>query len=505
MMTSETLNNPVYLSKIKDDQIYKNIVFNRDVDKDMVLGALEIVKMYIVKKKRILVGGMAIDYALRKKGKQLYPDNTLPDYDFFSPQFHQDAYNIANELSRAGFTTISVINAFHASTMRVRVRFHVVADCTYIPENLYDGLPTVKYDAFIIIHPHYQMLNQHLALSRPYSGAPLETVSRWKKDIIRFDILDREYPVENKYELNQINDDSIEFQTWAVDVKDVSDLCLNGFGALLYWFFLAKRDGFSEADCDGELSEYNKLGSVSVSDSTIELKIPAVSMGGAGEIGMSWYCDMREILKHPYVAQMVGGASVRRFNSFLDILPRRYVISGGSGDCEVVDNRGDMVGAHKDILWVVNLQVLLKYFLMNYIVSFNVLKLRNGYRLYLAYRLAYFIVKWACGMYKKDSESMETYLKYLPTHTVFGKHNWHETYIMRRKAFQTTIGKLPREAISIDMPKPAFIDSKEEYPVDPEKYKFDPKRSPIYQFDYMEAREPFDDLFLHDSEVDGEL
>ena len=108
------------LPKFKDAQVYKTIIFNTDSDKNMVLKALEIVKLFIIKNKRILVGGMSIDLALRKKGKQLYPDNTLPDYDFFSPEFHRDAYNIACELSGAGLNNISVINAYHASTMRVR-------------------------------------------------------------------------------------------------------------------------------------------------------------------------------------------------------------------------------------------------------------------------------------------------------------------------------------------------------------------------------------------------
>ncbi len=70
------------------------IVFNRHFQKDEILRALNIVKQFILKRKRILTGGMAIDFALKNKGKALYSDTKLPDYDFYSPQFHVDAYDI---------------------------------------------------------------------------------------------------------------------------------------------------------------------------------------------------------------------------------------------------------------------------------------------------------------------------------------------------------------------------------------------------------------------------
>jgi hypothetical protein len=478
------------LTKIKEEHVYQNIVFDADMDKDMVLSALEIVKLYIIRNKRILVGGMSIDLALRKKGKQLYPDNTLPDYDFFSPQFHHDAYDIANELAGAGLTNISVINGLHASTMRVRVKFHVVADCTYIPQNIYDGLPTVAYEAFKLVHPHYQMLNQHLSLSSPYSGAPRETISRWGKDLTRYDILDREYPVDSKYEPDQtVCGDLHEL---AFSIQEVSDLCFNGVGAALYWHELAKLDGFAaDARC-AVASEFAKLGHIIISDE-IKLSIPK-------NMRLSWYCEQREILNHPYVAAIGAKNDMARINAFLDIIPRRYNLGSSY---EIVDNRGARLGAHKDKIWLANPQALLKYFLMNYIVSFNLEKKRDGYGHYLAYKLIYEIVKWACEKYKKaDANDRETFMKYLPTHIVYGSYNWSEAYIMHRKAFQSFVGKIPRENARAGMPKAAFIDSKADCPVDPEKYSFDPKTSPIYQFDGLEAKDPFPEHILYDPKID---
>jgi hypothetical protein len=331
------------------------------------------------------------------------------------------------------------------------------------------------------------MLNQHLSLSSPYAGAPRETISRWGKDLTRYDILDREYPVDSKYEPDQTS--CRDLREISFGIKDVSDLCLNGVGAALYWHELAKSDGFSS-----DASEFAKLGSISISDE-IKLSIPS-------DMRLSWYCERREILKHPYVALILPTNSEMRINAFLDILPRRYNL----GDSyEIIDNRGSRIGAHKDKVWLANPQALLKYFLMNYIVSFNLEKKRDGYVHYLAYKLMYEIVKWACEKYKKaDEGAREPFMKYLPTQIVYGSYNWSESYIMHRKALQSFVGKIPRENARAGMPKAAFIDSKADCPVDLEKYSFDPASSPMYQFDNLEAKEPFPEHMLYDQKIDSE-
>lgn len=483
------------IKKIKDKEVYEKIVFDNEIDKDAILDALEIVKLYIIKKRLILVGGMAIDFALRKKEKKLYPDNTLPDYDFFSPNFHHDAYNIANELHQAGLTRISVINAYHASTMRVRINFQTVADCTYIPKNVFDGLPTVSWENFRIIHPHYQMLNQHLSLCQPYSGAPWETIHRWQKDIKRFNILDKEYPIVDKYE----GDQKIisNYQTFDIDVKNIKDLCLNGFAALTYWFELAQKEGFKPTP--ENVKEFAKLGTCTIDGGKLKAKIPIASMGEMGTVGLSLYSDNREILKHPFLAAQVKEAKeIKRYNAFLDQMPRRILIDDRF---EIVDNRGNMISAHKEKMWIINLQALLKYFSLNYMVSFNILKLKTGYCFYLAYRLAYDIVNWAAGSYRKSPQT--PLMKYLPSHEVFGKYSWHETYIVQRKVFQMTLGKIPRE-FTKDKPNVAYIEVPEDYPIPSVKYDFDPTKSEIYQFDYLEHKGPFEPVILFDPVIDTE-
>lgn len=188
----------------KDD--YETLLFENDFQKNIIEDCLNIVKQFILDRQRILVGGMSIDFALRLKGDKLYNDNKLPDYDFWSPEFHKDAYDLSDILAKK-YDKVSAINAQHISTMRVIVNFVVVADITYCPENLYTKTKTLSYNGIRFIHPHYQMIDQHRALSLPYENPPRETIigKRWKNDIERFEMLykyykivDNEFNYENK-------------------------------------------------------------------------------------------------------------------------------------------------------------------------------------------------------------------------------------------------------------------------------------------------------------------
>ena len=101
--------------------------------------ALDIVHKFILKKQRILYGGMAIDLALKaKKHKGIYREDAVPDYDFMSPDFFKDSLELADILYKAGFQNVGAINAIHVSTRRVRIDFIPIADITYVPKVIYN-------------------------------------------------------------------------------------------------------------------------------------------------------------------------------------------------------------------------------------------------------------------------------------------------------------------------------------------------------------------------------
>ena len=168
----------------------------RDIDGPMVDRALAIVRQFIIDRGLILFGGLAIDYALRLRGAHIYPDDERPDFDFLSPRSVEDAYDLAERLQRTGFEGVGAIRAIHVQTMRVRTSFITVADVGYAPREVFDRLPTVDYQGMRVIHPGFQKMDQLLAFCFPFNGPPREDVfHRWRKDLERFNICDRHYPI----------------------------------------------------------------------------------------------------------------------------------------------------------------------------------------------------------------------------------------------------------------------------------------------------------------------
>lgn len=441
---------------------YEKIVFNNSAIKDKVEQGLEITKKAIIKNNLILVGGMAMDLALRTKGKNIYPDDTLPDYDFICPNFHVIAYDIAKECLKQKLTNIQVINAQHVSTMRVRTDFEVIADSTYVPENIYKRIPYIKTQGIRVVHPWFQMIDQHRSLSLPYENPPMETINhRWKKDMERYDLLYQSFPLPD-VELKIRN-----YKTVEIPLELFKDECLAGFPALLYWAITASKEGFKLKP------EYECLGNFKLFEQTLLISLPegtkiSIYSDDASHMIFKLQKFMKDFkpakIKHKFEATMTketkGGKETKNkvnyFNAFLDKLPQKaeYNIY------EVFDNYGQLLSAHKwGSIHVVNLQNVMLYLLLRFVMSDCKVSL-------LGYHLAREIIEWA------DDK------KYMPSAEYYGNKNIGHAYIEQRKKFLSAIGE--REP---DRNKPKRI-----YPENisdiPEKiYKFDPASSDIYQFD----------------------
>jgi hypothetical protein len=181
-------------SRVNDFEV---IAQRRDADGPMIDRALELVRQFIIKHDLILFGGLAIDYALRVKGSRIYPDDQRPDFDFLSTRSVDHAYELADLLQRAGFSGVGAIRAIHVQTMRVRTDFIYVADIGFVPESVFDRLPTFEFQGMRVIHPDFQRMDMHLAFCYPLNGPPREDVfHRWRKDLHRFNLFDQFYPID---------------------------------------------------------------------------------------------------------------------------------------------------------------------------------------------------------------------------------------------------------------------------------------------------------------------
>jgi hypothetical protein len=451
---------------------YENIIIKNDKYTEDTLIALGLVKKYIIENKLIIVGGMAIDLALRLKSQKLYDDETLPDYDFYSPEHHKDAYKIAEMLHKANMKNISVINANHVSTMRVRVNYTVVADVTYIPKNVFECIPTIVYRDLRIIHPHYQMIDQHKSLSSPYENAPREVIEhRWKKDMTRYDILYEYYPV-----LEKNIDESIKL-TDEIKIQSITlrDQCISGFVGLLYWTNQAKKDGFKTNINIGELSQ-DSVGFV--------VRIPLDSHG------ISVYSnDIRSLYKSITTNNDIK--KERWYNRFLDKLPHKVVLDN---KWELLDSEGMYISATKiDIgIYIANLQNIMLYLLTNYILLQKIKGTERGDSFYKGYQLAYQIIKWASLEYKKNKKNK--FMQYLPTANVYGDSDQSDSYINSKRIFLEKIGVNKSSKLQPSLVFPdTFIDGQ----VPKKLYEFNASKSHLFLFDGSEASEFISRIYVN--------
>ena len=167
---------------------------------DLVREVLGTVRDFLAANERVVYGGMAIDTAFRAAdAPPLYAADVLPDYDAYSPDHANDAYALAEILSRAYPDNVFKVGpALHIQTMRIWTDFHdqPVADLSFIPASVYAKVPTITRDGLKFVHPFWQFIDMHLAFGNPFGRFPLDNVfCRWAKDLPRYAQLRGLYPV----------------------------------------------------------------------------------------------------------------------------------------------------------------------------------------------------------------------------------------------------------------------------------------------------------------------
>jgi hypothetical protein len=285
---------------------YKNLLIEKLDNYAEILSALKIAEKYIAREKKIVVGGQAIDYALKIKGdKGIYSSMTnsnkiaLPDYDIFSDTHFNDAYDVAEWLIRTNHNGVNVINALHPTTMRVRIYSVPILDITYIPTKLLNIMPTMQYRNFVIIHPHIQMINQHRAISHPYENATYDSVLyRNSKDMERYDLLYKYYPIRilnpfYKYDNTQVN----------IVLNEINGICFSGALALNWWLLHAKERGFA--------IENKWLGYIKITNDNIVGELP-------GNMPITFYSNGDNTHK-----------IIQEYYKLLDYLPEKKILDNG--------------------------------------------------------------------------------------------------------------------------------------------------------------------------------
>ena len=191
-MNIDNLEINILDNNINDEYIY----FNHNILKNDLENALNIVKEYIIDNDLMVVGGMAIDLALRVKNDNLYDEKyQIPDYDIIDPNNVLHANNIGTILCNNKLMNIAIIPALHKTTVRVQMSGYTLFDATFTPEYIYNKIPYMHYKNIKFIHPIYQKIDQFMSLSFLFdlTGIQYNIQHRLVKDKKRKELLNTYY------------------------------------------------------------------------------------------------------------------------------------------------------------------------------------------------------------------------------------------------------------------------------------------------------------------------
>lgn len=344
---------------------YESLLARREINFATEKKALDVVKRFLITKKLVLYGGMAMDMAFRLKGSRLYDpaDNKLEDYDFYSPNPIEDAYELADILHKEGFPEVNAINALHVTTMRVRLGTKNVADISYIPPNIFKKLPTLNFkdtngDVYTIINPIFQRIDLHESLTEPVRDAPMEVYfNRFAKDIKRFKMLDEMYPVTAKKSAMKLVD---------VNVPNLTDVLWVGYVSYaIHYKQLTELLETSPKLQEKYRDQYGQLVSLSITSIDGELYVQAPKPT------LSMYSDEFETTLIE-LNKIYPKATTKYYNTYLDrSRPRMIRLTKSKTEIEIFDNARSTktyidVNIDKIPIKGASIQLTLMYFLQRH-------------------------------------------------------------------------------------------------------------------------------------------
>lgn len=154
---------------------------------------INVVEEFLKKRKLIAYGGTAINSILPIEDQFYNKDTEIPDYDFFSPNAHQDAKDLADIYYKNGFQEVEAKNGIHEGTYKVFVNFIPVADITFLNKSIFQVLQkeAISKKGILYAPPNFLRMSMYLELSRPAGD-----VSRWEKVLKRLTLLNKNFPLK---------------------------------------------------------------------------------------------------------------------------------------------------------------------------------------------------------------------------------------------------------------------------------------------------------------------
>lgn len=156
-----------------------------------LLGADKIILDYIKEKKRKVYGGYAQNkmIVIKNPDDAFYPENQIPDIDYYSPEPLLDIKTICDLLHKNGHKHIEGKEALHKETYSIFVNFQNVCDISYVPKNIYHKIPFIELEGINYTHPSFTYIDFYRMITEPYFSS-----FRWEKIFPRLYKLQKHYP-----------------------------------------------------------------------------------------------------------------------------------------------------------------------------------------------------------------------------------------------------------------------------------------------------------------------
>jgi len=167
------------------------------------------IKDYVIRTRKIAYGGFAQNTLLMDKNKSdsfykiidgvFYNFPDVADIEFYSPNPVKDMVELSEELYKQGFKHIDGKNGVHDGTYKIFVNFINYCDIAYMPEYIYNNLPTITTSNNIkCAHPHFMVCDAYRIMTDP-----MTSYWRLEKAINRFNRLINYYPIINEKNANK--------------------------------------------------------------------------------------------------------------------------------------------------------------------------------------------------------------------------------------------------------------------------------------------------------------
>ena len=194
----------------ESDKIQKQKVANSEE----VKGMFELLETFIIRKKLILYGGLALNRLMPKQDQFYNSDLDLPDYDMFTENALDDAMELADIYHAAGYSDVEARSGVHHGTYKVFVNYIAIADITQLNPVIYRNImkDCITIAGLRYAPPNFLRMSMYLELSRPAGDT-----SRWEKVLKRLTLLNKYYPLKT-----EVSCDKVDFQR-NVDTVSKSD------------------------------------------------------------------------------------------------------------------------------------------------------------------------------------------------------------------------------------------------------------------------------------------